>query len=231
VIYDIVRLFDLAAVQLRHCVEIAQQLGDELRRAVLCAHLGRFLTYGGHFDEAEKFLEEAERIGHRLALQPVLLASQAARGRWLCDSGESDESAVRMLREVVSAIHALDEEPLFMKADLLQPESPSTMVRGRHPTLCRVLLDLNRAARFAGDAEVMNQTLDELDALATDVFPGYCPHYYLSYAECLLAHGTPDQRDLTADLIRRARQMGERSQNPWVAQAADHLERQIGSGA
>ena len=230
-IYDIVRLFDPAAVQLRHCVEIAKELGDEMRRAILCAHLGRFLTYGGHFNEAHEFLDEAERIGRRLALQPVLLASQAARGRWFCDSGKSDESALGILRDVVSNIHALDEKPLFTKVDLLQPESSPTLVKGRHPMLCRVLLDLNRAARFAGDAEAMNQTLDELDELATEVFLGYCPHYYLSYAECLLAHGTPDQHDLTADLIRRAREMGELSQNPWVAQAADHLERQISSGA
>ena len=230
VIYDIVRLFDPAAVQLRHCVEITKLLGDEIRRAMLCAQLGRFLTYGGHFNEADEFLKEAERIGSRLALEPVLLASQAARGRWLSDSGKSDESAVQMLSDVVSAIKALDEEPLFAKVDLLQPESPPTMVKGRHPTICRALLDLNRAARFAGDEKIMNQTLDELDVLATEIFLGYCPHYYLAYAECILAYGAPDQRDLMADLIRRAREIGELSKNPWVAQAADNIEKQIENG-
>jgi hypothetical protein len=120
VIYDIVRLlFDPAAMQLRRCLGIAKELGDEPRRAILCAHLGRFLTYGGHFDEADEFLSEADRIGHRLELQPVLLASRAARGRWLTDSGKSDEDAVRMLQEVAEATHSLDDVPLFTKFDPL----------------------------------------------------------------------------------------------------------------
>jgi hypothetical protein len=199
---------------------------------MLCAHLGRFLTYDGHFDEANKFLGEAHRIGRRLDLQPVLLATKAARGRWLCDSRKSDESAVWMLEEVASAIHSLDDEPLFTKVDPLRPESTPTSIKGRHPILCRVLLDLNRAARFADDVEVMNQTLDELDGLTTEVFSGYRPHYCLAAAECLLTHATRDavdQRERTADLIREAREMGELSRNPWVAKAADRLERHAGS--
>jgi tetratricopeptide (TPR) repeat protein len=230
VIYDIVWLFDPAAIQLYRCLEIAKELGDEPRRAVLSAHLGRFLTYGGQFDEADKFISEADRIGRRLDLQPVLLASQAARGRWLTDSEKSDEDAVRILQEVVKTLHSLDDVPLVTRIDPLQPETEPILIKGRHPTLCRVLLDLNRAASFAGNAEVMDRTLDELDKLATEVFPGYCPHYYLSYAECLLTHGAGDQRALVADLISRARRMGELSGNPWVPEAADRLEQHIGRG-
>lgn len=226
-IYDIIRLLDPAAAQLRGCVEIAKELGDEPRRAMLCAHLGRFLSYGGHFDEADKLIAESEAIATRLDLNTALLASRAARGRWLVDSGKSNQRAIQTLRQVVQTIHALDDEPLFIKIDVIKPESPPISVKGCHPALCRVLLDLNRAARLAGDAEVMNQTLDELDELATEVFPGYCPHYYFSYAECLLTHGSPDQRDLATDLIRRARHVGEENQNPWVPQAADRLEKQL----
>jgi hypothetical protein len=227
VIYDIVQMFGPPIAQFRRCLRIAKELGDEPRRAMLCAHLGRFLVYGGHFDEADKFIDEADCVGRRLELRSVLLASQAAKGLWLADSGTSAESAVRTLREVVEAIHALDEVPLVTKINLLQPESTPNVIKGRHPILCRVLLDLNRAAVFAGDAQVMNQTLDELDELATEVFPGYCPHYYLAYAQCLLTYGVENQRALIADLISRARRLGEESENPWVAQAADHLERQI----
>lgn len=229
VIYDIVRLdFDLVVMQLKRCLKIVKRVGDEPRRAILCAHLGRFLTYGGHLDEADYFISEADRIGRRLDLQPVLLASQAARGRWFSDSGKSDEDAVRILHEVAEAIHALDDVPLFTEFDLFQPESEPILVMGRHPTLCRVLLDLNRAARFAGDAEVMNQTLDELDEVATEFFPGYCPHYYFAHAECLLASGDRDQWALAAELISLAREVGEDSGNPWVALMADHLEQQMG---
>ena len=225
VIYDIVRLFDPVVPQLQHCLEIARELGDEPRRAMLCVHLGRFLTYDGRFDEAEKNLDEADRIGRRLDLQPVLLASKAARGRWLTDSGKSDEEAIQILREVADTIIVQDDEPLFTRIDPLQPDSEPIIFKGRNPTLCRVLLDLNRAAFFAGDADVINWTLDELDELTVEFFLGYCPHYYLAYAECLLQYGDENQQELLADLIRRARRLGEESGNPWVAQAADRLER------
>jgi hypothetical protein len=102
------------------------------------------------------------------------------------------------------------------------------LVRGRHPRLCHVLLDLNWAALFAGNAKVMNQTLDGLDELVAEVFLGYCPHYYFAHAECILTYGDPDQRALAKDLISRARQVGEQGGNPWVAQRADYLEQQIG---
>jgi hypothetical protein len=88
-----------------------------------------------------------------------------------------------------------------------------------------VLLDLNRAALRARDAKAVNQSLYELDKLVTEVFLGYCPHYYLAYAECLFAAGDGNQREFAADLIRKARRLGEESKNPWVAQAADNLER------
>ena len=228
VVYDVEQKFGPPVAQFKDCLRIAKELGDEPRRAMLCALLGRFLTSGGHFDEADEFLAEADRVARRLDLRSVLLASQAARGLWLADSGTSAENAVKTLREVADTIHALDDEPLFTKFDLGQPESAPVVVKGRHPILCRVLLDLNRAALFAGDGQVMNQTLDELDELTVEAFPGYCAHYYLAYAQCLLTHGAGDQRARIVDLISSARRVGELDGNPFVAQAADYLERQIG---
>jgi hypothetical protein len=223
-IYDIVRLFDPAVAQLRGCIQRAKEFGDEPRRAMLSAHLGRFLTYAGHLAEAAEALAEAERLADRLDLPAVRLAHKASYGRWLTDSGGADANAVRVLLDTADAIRSREDVPLFIKVDLAQPDRSPVVVKGRHPSLCRVLLDLNRAARFAGNAEVMDRTLDELDELATGPFSGYCPHFYFAYAECLLAHGTPDQRDLITDLIRSARAAGERSENPWVAQEADRLE-------
>jgi hypothetical protein len=107
--------------------------------------------------------------------------------------------------------------------DVLTDTTP-TPVKGHHPSLCRVLLDLNRAARFGNDASIMNQTLDEL---ATQVFPGYAPHYYLAYVECLLSCGGADSRALIVDLLERARIVGTSSGNPWVADAATRLEEQV----
>lgn len=226
-IYDIVRIFDPASLQLQHCLEIAGKLGDEPRRAMLSAHLGRFLTYGGHFEEADRKILEAERIAQRLGLQPALLASRAARGRWLTDSGTSDQEAVCILQGVADEIRALDDLPLFTKVDLANPKGEPIQVKGHHPTLCRVLLDLNRSAYFAGNTEVINQTLDELDELTIEHFPGYCPHYYFGYVECILSLGDTEKYPLAMDLVGRAREVGKQSGNPWAAQEADRLQEHL----
>jgi hypothetical protein len=142
----------------------------------------------------------------------------------------SAKSAVQMLQEVTDAIRALDDVPLVTNVDLSDPENTPHVMKGRHPILCRILLDLNRAALIVGDAQIIRGTLDDLDELATEHFPGFCPHYYLAYAQCLLTRGGGDPRAFAADLIRKAREMGEVSKNPWVPQEADYLERQIGPG-
>lgn len=229
-LYDLLHLSEPMIQQLETGVTIARELGDEPRRALLHAHLGRFLTYVGRFEAADEALAEAERIGRRLDLRSVLLVSQAARGRWLVDSSTSDADAIHKLRSVVDTIHASHEAPLLAKIDLLAPDGQPTGLKARSPLLCRVLLDLNRAARFAGDGAVMQATLDELDELATEVFPGYCAPYYLSYAECLLDHGREENRTRIAELIDLARRVGLESKNPWVAQAADRLAAQAGHG-
>lgn len=228
VIADIVQIFGPTIEQLHRCLNIAKELGDEPRRAMLCAQLGRFLIYRKRFDEAARFLVEADSIARRLALQSVLLASQAARGLWLLDSGASVTEAVLVLQDLVQTIHALDDVPLVTKVDMMRPESEPTIIKGQHPILCRALLNLMDAAIVARNGEVLNQTIEELDVLVTDVFRGYCPHYFLNYAGSLLNFGEKHQRALIPDLIQRARQVGEECGNPWVPQQADYVERLAG---
>ena len=149
VVYDILRLFSPAVVkQLLNCRAVAVELGDEPSAPILCAHLGRFLTYARLFSEADAFITESARIADRLDLQATRLASQAVRGRWLTDSGTSDSDAIRTLREVAEAMRAQDDTPLFRRIDLADRQAAPVLVKGRNPALCRVLLDLNRAARL-----------------------------------------------------------------------------------
>jgi NAD-dependent SIR2 family protein deacetylase len=223
IIYDVVQVFAPAAAELRQALSAAERLGDECRRAMLCVQLARFLTYARSFAEAEKYLDEADRIGERLDLRPVLLTNRGVRGLWLADSGWSVTEGIQVLRDVVDTIHAMDAVPLFTRIDVGQPDLPADVVKGRHPIICRALLDLNRAAMLAADSDIMNTTLDELDTVVTDVFLGYCPHYYLAYAQCLLSYGDEAQRGLATDLLRRARELGEKSGNPWAIQVADQL--------
>lgn len=224
-LFDVLQSFSRPIVEFRRCLEIASSLGDEPRRATLCMLLGRFLTYAGRFEEADSAIGQAERIAERLGLRSVLVASLATRGLWLADSGKSSESAVLLLKQVVEMIKEQDEAPLVTKVDLADASAEPRVVRARRPLLCRVLLDLNRASMLAGDQQAMEQTLDELDELAVEVFLGYCPHYYLAYAQCLLLHGAGNgERKQAAELVARAREVGRLTQNPWASQQADHLD-------
>jgi hypothetical protein len=93
--------------------------------------------------------------------------------------------------------------------------------------LCRVLLDLAAAGMLAADNDTLNQTLDELDELTVEWFLGYCPHYYLAHAECLIRSDESENRSMILNLLGRARQLGNTSGNPWVQQAADVLEQRL----
>jgi hypothetical protein len=227
VIYDIVQFYSAAVGQLQRCIESATALGDEPRRALLCAHLGRLLTYKGQFAEADVALKESEVIARRLDLKKPLIAAQAARGLWLLDSGASAMEAVQTLTAVADELRAFDELALVTKIDRADPQLPPTLLKGRQPMLCRVLLDLTAAALSVGDGKVISASLDQLDELTVEHFPGYVPHYYFVYAQCLL-RSEPSQPEKARDLIHRAREIGEKSQNPWVAQYADVLKQKLG---
>jgi hypothetical protein len=101
------------------------------------------------------------------------------------------------------------------------------VVKGKHPLLCRVLLDLNAAALVVGNREALNDSLNELDEMTIRTFLGYCPHYYLSYAECLMHSGELEHKPLILDLLRNAHELGTAGGNPWVKQATDQLEQKL----
>jgi hypothetical protein len=225
VVYDIVQYFTAPAEQLRLLAARAAALGDEPRRAMLCAHLGRLLTYTGHFDEADASLLEAEVIARRLDLSKHLVATRAARGLWLADSGTSPEDAVQTLMAVADELRAIDDEALVTHYDLGDPTRTPTVLKGRQPMLCRVLLDLTRAAMMTGRSDVVESSLDQLSEL-TDHFQGYIPQYCFAYAE-YLARATPPDVDKAHALIREGRDVGQQTGNPSVDQYADYLDQKI----
>jgi NAD-dependent SIR2 family protein deacetylase/tetratricopeptide (TPR) repeat protein len=227
VIYDIVTLDLGADRKLAECVTLAEKIGDEPRRAMLLAQLARFLTYGGRFAEAKEALDEALRIGTRIGLRPVLLAVRATLGRWLSDSQTSHQLAIRILEDVRSVLHAQEAQPLVARYDMSRPDQEPTVLKNRSPLICRVLLDLNRAAMYAGNTDVMHSALVELDKLVDAAFYGYSPHFSLARAESLMRYGDDNGRALVPSLIDEARQLGEATSNAWAAAAADALERRL----
>jgi hypothetical protein len=144
----------------------------------------------------------------------------------ISDSGISAAQGMELLRATLDVLTEFDDVPLVTKVNMADPTLAKTELKGHQPTQCRVLLDLVHAAFLAGDESATNTALDRLDILTLKVFPGYYPHYCLEYAQCLVssARGQPE---FIAGLIRRAREVGEASENPWVAKAADRLDQQI----
>jgi hypothetical protein len=228
VIYDIAQLFSAPARELIWLIAKAKELGDEPRRALMLAQLGRLLTYTRHFPEADTNLREAERIGRRLDLKKVLVATRAARGLWLADSKTSLTEGVETLKTLADEMRAFDDQALVTKVDLGSPDMKSTALSGRQPLRCRVLMDLTRAAYFADNADLVNSSLDQLDELTVEHFPGYIPEYYLLHAQCLSGQGPPE---LIADLLRRAREVGRSCGNPSIDGIVDYAQKKLGVSA
>ena len=225
VIFDIVQIYAPAASELIGLIGKAKELGDEPRRAMMLAQLGRLLTYTRHFPDADNALREAERIATRLDLKKVLTTARAARGLWLADSKTSLPDGIRVLKTLADELRAFDNQPLVTKVDLSQPDFKSTALSGRQPLRVRVLLDLARAGYFADDADIVNASLDEIEDLTVEYFPGYLPAYYLLHAQCLYGQ---DQPAVIADLLYRARRVGKLIGIPSIDEMVDFAEKQHG---
>ena len=213
--------------QLARCVALARQLGDEPRRALALVHCARFLCMKGSFDMSGEALDEAERIANRLALAAVQLLCRSARGRLLLESEQSDDEALSVLQGVVDELHARAAIPLFAHVDFGHPTAAPTVVMGTPPELCRALLDLNRAASFAGDDDVMRATLRELNDLTERRFPGYEVHAAVAQAEHLLYHGDVTSLNAIADCIEDVRTWHQERGNPWAGKMAGVLTDQL----
>jgi hypothetical protein len=171
-------------------------------------------------------LNQAEHIAERLGLQKVQLTGRAVRCVWLHDSGTSSQQTLETLQGLANDIQAADDEPLVTRVDLADPTFTPTMLKGRQPMLCRVLLHLTAVALTLGDGKTVNTSLDLLDELTVEHFNGYIPHYYFLYAQCLMRSDPPNPHK-ALELVRKARSVGELSGNPWVEQNANHLEPHI----
>ena len=226
-IYDMIGAFQQTVSQLQSCASTAQRLGDEPRRALALVHLARFLCMTGQFDLSAAALDEAQRIADRLALSPVQLLCRSARGRLLLDSEQGDDAALTLLQGVVNELHAHAATPLYTHVDMAHPDFTRTDITGVPPLLCRALLDLNRAARFAGDAHVMKATLLQLHELTSTRFPGYAAHATVAHAQCLLHHGDATAFDRIAACIDDVRAMQEETGNPWAGMMAEQLCAQL----
>ena len=181
-----------------------RRVGDEPRRARLCAVLGRALAFKQRDDEAERYLAEGTRIGERLRLGLVLAAVRAAAGYFEWERGNFENSASLLT---------------WAANTLGRAEQRATYLPG--------LLDLAPVALKIGNEELCRQSLGEVRP-ELDRFPGYAPRYHQRVGHVLVEMGRLDDAREALGLLRAS---GEATRNPWAPAAAQGLEQKISSAA
>jgi hypothetical protein len=188
-IYDILGDYTLGLNLLGQGYDLTRHIGDDPRRARVCANLVRFLRYKKRFAEAEGRFIDGEKIAKRLDLPHTRAAIRAAYGSVLLNRNEPGAA----LPELVAAAN------WFAQAE-------------RVPALVRTWLDMVLAVYWAGYKSELDQALDGLDMYAVQVVTGYRTHYYLLYADLHVHIGNAEEAHrLTEFASKNEKQM----ENPW----------------
>lgn len=200
VVYEILMQYADALDWLEHAYALAVKLGDEPRRARLCAELSRFLAMRTRHDEADRRVREGLAVAERLGLRSTRLQLLSARGSALVEQRRTGE--------------ALDA--------LIAAADGQREMRSR-PALARTLLDVSYAHFQARDWSAMEAATDELIEL-TDVYAGYRPLL------CLMRARFAAWADMTDDAhhwIRLAKSAADTYQNPGVREEVTILESRL----
>lgn len=200
IVYDMLMQYGdgLEWLELAHTQ--ARRVGDEPRRASVCAELARFLAMKQRFDEAHARLDEGTTIAERLQLRITRMELASAEVSLLVEEREGAK-AIERLGPLLTALDAA----------------------GRRPTLLRTLLDAGYASYQARDQALLERVQDRIYDLA-DGLHGYSPLVALMMTRLALWSGDAASAQRMGG---EARRLGEMFQNPRVAAEAADL---TGSG-
>ena len=142
-IYEILMHYadGLEWLELAH--KYARQLGDEPRRARVCAEMARFLAMKGRFGEAHERITEGQAIAERLDLRIARMELWSAEGSVLVEERRGQEAKEKL----DSAITAMKEA-------------------GFHPALLRTMLDAGYASYQIKDQVSLDRVQDKIYDLA-----------------------------------------------------------------
>ena len=189
VVYEILMQYADALDWLEKGHHLASQLGDEPRRARLCAELARFLSMKERHDEAQERVDEGLTITDRLNLQTTRLELLSAQG-----------SVLIQQRRTAEALAVLTDSADGQRA------------AGHRPALTRTLIDVCYGHFQASDWTAMEAATDELIDL-TDVYLGYQPLMCLMRSRFAVWVGLSDDAHHWFELTKTAAQAYE---NPGV---------------
>jgi hypothetical protein len=200
IVYEILMQYADGLEWLEIAHRYAATLGDEPRRARLCAELARFLSMKQRYDEAHERVREGLAIADRLDLDITRLHLRSAEGSVLIEERRTEQ-----------ALSVLDESAAGLRN------------AGWRPSLTRTLIDCCYGRLRTGDLAEMEALTDELFDL-TEAYPGYRPLVDLMrarFAVWLDRDDAPTWIDLT-------KQEAARYQNPGVVEEVTLLADRLG---
>jgi SIR2-like domain len=201
IIAEIFMNYDRGLELLEPAYQATRYIGDEPRRARVCAEQVRFLAKAHRFSEAHQKLAEGYAIADRLGLEIVRLELRSAEGCLRVEEQKPAEALVTLEQAVTG----------FRQAD-------------RCPALTRALLDVCYAAYMTRNDLRLHATQDEIESLLA-TYPGYEPAYGYAMLRLRLSSG---RLDSAREIIPEVKRVANRYQNPGVILAIEELERQAG---
>lgn len=196
IVYEILMKYSDGLEWLDLALKYARRIGDEPRRARVCAELARFLAAKHQFEESHQRLREGTTIAQRLDLRVTRLELWSA------------ETSVLVYEERGAEAAALIERTV-----------PALREAGFRPLLLRTLIDAGYASYQTRDQVLIDRVHNEIYDLA-DSYPGYAPLVALMNAR--LAKRTGDAESARSN-AQEAKRLGEIYQNSGVIEEASIL--------
>ena len=196
IVYEILMKYSDGLEWLELAHKYSRRIGDEPRRARVCAELARFLAAKERVQEAHDRLREGNTIAQRLDLRLARMELWSAEASVLVEERRGVE-AKAVIEGVVPALREA----------------------GFRPLLLRTLIDGGYASYQTQDQGLLDRVHDEIYDLA-DSYPSYAPLVALMNAR--LATGTGDAESARRN-AQEAKRLGQLFQNPAVIEQATLL--------
>jgi tetratricopeptide (TPR) repeat protein len=196
IVYEILMKYSDGLEWVELAYKYARRVGDEPRRARVCAELARFLAPKRQFQEAHERLREGNTIAQRLDLRVARMELWSAEASVLIYEDRGVEAAALIDRAV-----------------------PALREAGFRPLLLRTLIDAGYASYQTQDQALIDRVQDEIYDLA-DTYPGYAPVIALMFARVATRTGDVESARRFA---QKAKRLGGLYQNPGVVEEASIL--------
>jgi tetratricopeptide (TPR) repeat protein len=196
IVYEILMKYSDALEWLELAHKYARRIGDEPRRARVCAELARFLAAKQQFEKSHERLREGNTIAQRLDLRVAQMELWSSEASVLVEERRGME-AKALLERVLPVIREATFRPLLL----------------------RTLIDAGYASYETRDQALLDRVYDEIYDLV-DRYPSYAP--LVALMNVRLAKWTGDAESARRN-AQEAKRLGKLYQNPAAVELAGRL--------